>query len=74
MYSFDHDLGIFVSIGTGTVSEDGMLVKSDPGVGVVKAGWHCGGNPTKRQSVSGMRPIQYGYSSVLFLANRGKVS
>lgn len=46
MYSFDHDLGIFVSIGTGTVSEDGMVIQSDPGVGVVKAGWHCGGNPS----------------------------
>lgn len=45
MYSFDHDLGIFVSIGTGTVSEDGMVLASDAGVGVVKAGWHCGGNP-----------------------------
>lgn len=45
MYSFDHDLGIFVSIGTGTVSEDGLVIQSDPGVGVVKAGWHCGGNP-----------------------------
>lgn len=45
LYSFDHDLGQFVSIGTGTVSEDGMLIVSDPGVGVVKAGWHCGGNP-----------------------------
>jgi hypothetical protein len=27
------------------VSEDGLLIKSDPGVGVLKAGWHCGGNP-----------------------------
>ena len=45
MYSFDHDLGIFVSIGTGTVSEDGTVLASDPGVGVVKAGWHCGSNP-----------------------------
>ncbi len=45
MYSFDHDLGQFVSIGTGTVTDDGMMIISDPGVGVVKAGWHCGGNP-----------------------------
>lgn len=45
MYSFDHDLGTFVAIGTGTVSEDGSVVVSDPGVGVRKAGWHCGGNP-----------------------------
>lgn len=46
MYSFDHDLGQFVSIGPGTVSEDGMVIASDPGVGVIKGGWHCGGNPT----------------------------
>jgi hypothetical protein len=43
-YSFDHDLGHFVSIGPATVSEDGSLVTSNPGVGIVKAGWHCGGN------------------------------
>ncbi|MGB0386948.1 MAG: hypothetical protein ACPGWR_19205 [Ardenticatenaceae bacterium] len=45
MYSFDHDLAQFVSIGTATVSNDGTMLVSDPGVGVVKAGWHCGGNP-----------------------------
>ena len=45
MYSFDHDLEEFVAIGLGTVSEDGSLVKSNPGVGVVKAGWHCGSQP-----------------------------
>jgi hypothetical protein len=46
MYSFDHDLGDFVSIGTGTVSEDGSVVRSDPGFGVVKGGWHGGGGPS----------------------------
>ena len=45
MYSFDHDLGQFVSIGTGSVSEDGSVIASDPGVGIIKGGWHCGGNP-----------------------------
>jgi hypothetical protein len=45
MYSFDHDLGSFVSIGPATVSDDGTVVASDTGVGVVKGGWHCGGNP-----------------------------
>jgi hypothetical protein len=45
MYSYDHDLAAFVAIGTGTVSEDGSVIVSDPGVGVIKAGWHCGGNP-----------------------------
>ena len=45
MYSFDHDLGQFVSIGTGTVSDDGTTIESEPGVGILKGGWHCGGNP-----------------------------
>jgi hypothetical protein len=45
MYSYDHDLEQFVSIGTGTVNDDGTVVRSDSGVGVIKAGWHCGGNP-----------------------------
>src|SRR5207253_3072256 len=45
LYSYDHDLATFVAIGTGTVSADGAIIASDPGVGVLKAGWHCGGNP-----------------------------
>ncbi|HEU4886577.1 MAG TPA: hypothetical protein VFV49_01735, partial [Thermoanaerobaculia bacterium] len=45
MYSFDHDLGQFVSIGTASVSADGNVLRSDLGVGIVKGGWHCGGNP-----------------------------
>jgi hypothetical protein len=50
MYSYDHDLGMFVAIGTGTVSADGSVIKSNPGVGVLKAGWHCGGNPNQMGS------------------------
>ena len=45
MYSYDHDLSMFVAIGTGTVSNDGSVIASNPGVGVLKAGWHCGGDP-----------------------------
>ncbi len=45
MYSFDHDLGHFVSIGPATVSDDGATVTANPGVGVIKAGWHCCGYP-----------------------------
>ena len=45
MYSFDHDLGQFVAIGTGTVSEDGLTIASN--AGVVKAGWTCAGNTTQ---------------------------
>jgi pimeloyl-ACP methyl ester carboxylesterase len=47
MYSFDHDINSFVAIGTGTVSDDGQVIRSNSGVGVLKAGWHCGGNPTQ---------------------------
>jgi hypothetical protein len=47
MYSFDHDLGRFLSIGLATVSDDGTVVTSNPGSGVRKAGWHCGGNPSQ---------------------------
>lgn len=50
MYSYDHDLGMFVAIGTGTVSNDGSVVASNAGVGVLKAGWHCGGNPNSSGS------------------------
>ena len=45
MYSYDHDLASFVAIGSATVSEDGSAITSDLGAGVIKAGWHCGGNP-----------------------------
>jgi hypothetical protein len=46
MYSFDHDIGSFVAIGSGVVSDDGSVIASSKGVGVLKAGWHCGGNPS----------------------------
>ncbi|TLM76537.1 thrombospondin type 3 repeat-containing protein [Microbulbifer harenosus] len=46
MFSFDHDLEEFVAIGLGTVSEDGTAIRSNPGVGVVRAGWHCGAQPS----------------------------
>ncbi|HEX2061795.1 MAG TPA: hypothetical protein VHK90_13735, partial [Thermoanaerobaculia bacterium] len=52
MYSYDHDLSTFVAIGTGTVSDDGSILRSDPGVGVIKAGWHCGGNPNPTGSAA----------------------
>jgi hypothetical protein len=39
MFSFDHDLGMFVPIGTASVSADGSIVQSDPGFGVEETGW-----------------------------------
>jgi hypothetical protein len=52
MYSFDHDIGSFVAIGTGVVSADGQIIRSSAGVGVLKAGWHCGGNPAAAGTVA----------------------
>ena len=40
MFSFDHDLGEFVSLGTATVSEDGSVQISDAGFGLIESGWH----------------------------------
>lgn len=54
MYSYDHDLGMFVAIGTGTVSADGSVIASNPGVGVLKAGWHCGGDPNSSGSAGSL--------------------
>lgn len=50
LYSFDHDLGQFTTIGTASVSTDGAFIRSDPGFGVVKSGWMCGGNPQRNGS------------------------
>ncbi|OYU25385.1 MAG: hypothetical protein CFE41_21690 [Burkholderiales bacterium PBB2] len=50
MYSYDHDLASFVAIGSATVSPDGSTITSDVGAGVIKAGWHCGGNPNSSGS------------------------
>lgn len=50
MYSYDHDLASFVAIGSATVSADGATITSDVGSGVIKAGWHCGGNPNSTGS------------------------
>ncbi len=40
IFSFDHDVGEFVPVGTASVSEDGERLVSNPGFGVVKSGWH----------------------------------
>ena len=39
--SFNHSTGHWESVGTGTVSEDGLTVASDPGVGILAPGWHA---------------------------------
>jgi len=43
LYSFNHDTGQFEAIGPMTVSEDGKLICTDPGVGILAPGWHGSG-------------------------------
>jgi hypothetical protein len=40
IWSFDHDAGKWIVIGTGTVSDDGTRIVSDAGVGILAPGWH----------------------------------
>ena len=40
LWSFNHDTGRFEIVGPMTVNEDGTLVCSDDGVGIVAPGWH----------------------------------
>jgi hypothetical protein len=59
MYSYDHDLASFVSIGNAQVSSDGSTISSVAGSGVVKAGWHCGGNPNPSGHVGGCKTCKH---------------
>ena len=40
LWSFNHDTGRFEIVGPATVTEDGDLVCTDPGVGILAPGWH----------------------------------
>lgn len=40
LWSFNHDTGRFEVVGSATVSEDGELICTDPGVGIPAPGWH----------------------------------
>lgn len=64
MYSYDHDMEEFVTIGLGTVSRDGSVITSNPGVGVIKAGWHCGSQPGGSGCCQGGDDCGYCYDSV----------
>ncbi len=43
LWSFNHDLGDWEVVSPMTVSADGKLVCSDPGVGLLQPGWHGDG-------------------------------
>ncbi|MCA8960913.1 MAG: hypothetical protein KDC38_10395, partial [Planctomycetes bacterium] len=40
LFSFDHDRGAWAVVGSMTVSDDGLYLESDPGVGILAPGWH----------------------------------
>lgn len=40
LVSFNHDTGRFEIVGPATVSEDGLTICTDPGVGITAPGWH----------------------------------
>lgn len=44
LFSFNHDTGEWEVVGAMTVSEDGLFVTTDAGVGIKQPGWH-GTNP-----------------------------
>ncbi|HTG43677.1 MAG TPA: dockerin type I domain-containing protein, partial [Verrucomicrobiae bacterium] len=65
LWSFNHDIGEWEVVGSMTVSEDGLYVDSDPGVGIRQPGWHgtapgVGGNDGKIRPKKKKRPCQSG--------------
>ncbi|HMO66071.1 MAG TPA: hypothetical protein PKE47_12755, partial [Verrucomicrobiota bacterium] len=43
LYSFNHDTGEWEAVGSMTVSADGTMICTDPGVGLLQPGWHGSG-------------------------------
>jgi hypothetical protein len=41
LWSFNHDIGDWEIGGPMTVTEDGLFVKTDAGIGVIQPGWHA---------------------------------
>ncbi|MEM7212559.1 MAG: Ig-like domain-containing protein, partial [Pseudomonadota bacterium] len=39
-FSYDHQTGLLVINGVGTVSEDGTFIQTDPGSGILQPGWN----------------------------------
>lgn len=68
LFSFNHDTGRFELAGPMTVSADGQLVCTDPGVGIPAPGWH-GTQPGA--SGTGRGGGQCGSGSAVGIASRG---
>ncbi len=50
IFSFDHTKGRYVKVADGKVTADGKYIRSLPGQGIVKGGWHAPGIPTTNNS------------------------
>lgn len=50
LVSFDHDTGEWGVVGSMTVSDDGRFICTDPGVGILKPGWHGTDVPDPNQN------------------------
>ena len=57
LWSFNHDTGEFEVVGPMTVTADGRLVCTDPGVGIQAPGWH-GAEPGSPNDVQPEEPEQ----------------
>ncbi len=55
---FDHDAGRYVRVGTGHVSADGNIVKSDAGNGIYVGAWHALPPPAPQPEVTVLGHIQ----------------
>ncbi len=62
IWSMSHDAGTFFCIGGGTVNDDGTLIVSDPGVGILGSSWHFPALPFLETPVSivGTPPLPLG--------------
>ena len=69
--SFNHDAGKWEAVGPATVSDDGMSLASDPGVGVRAPGWHLFVPQTETISDESCGTEQ---ACVLVTAKRGDVT
>ena len=58
MMSFDHDVGRYVTVGSGHVTADGKSVKSDPGSGVRVGAWQALPPPEPQVEVTVLGHIQ----------------
>jgi hypothetical protein len=85
LFSFNHDKGVWEPSGSMTVSADGKLVCTDPGVGIRQPGWHVRGPAGTRSDppcfssfqenleVVRPKPVREGIGDRLFVGDHGEL-